>query len=57
MVPPHTRPVFQASSSVSWYSRSEAGRAGEDLRAASMASASTQPPPSVPNGRSRARRR
>ena len=25
MVPPQTRPVFQASSSVSWYSRSDAG--------------------------------
>ncbi len=52
MVPPQTSPVFQASSSVSWYSRSEAGKPVRTCVAASMASASTQPPPRVPSGRS-----
>ena len=52
MVPPHTSPVFQASSSVSWWSRSEPGSPARTLRAASIASASTHPPPRVPKGRS-----
>ena len=52
IVPPHTSPVSQASSSVSWCSCTEAGSPARTLRAASMASASTQPPPRVPNGRS-----
>ena len=52
IVPPHTRPVFHARSSVSEYDRSDRPPPFRISRDARIASASTQPPPSVPAGRS-----
>ena len=48
IVPPQTRPVSQASSSVSSYSRSDEPPSSRIRFASANASPSTQPPPSVP---------
>jgi len=53
IVPPHTSPVFQARSSVSSYARREWPPRSRISRETRIASASTQPPPSVPAARPR----
>ncbi len=53
IVPPHTRPVSHARSSVSSYSRSESSPLVITVFASSNASPSTHPPPSVPVRRPR----
>src|SRR6185436_17696394 len=53
IVPPHTRPVSHARSSVSSYSRSDTSPLSRTRFASSKASPSTQPPPSVPVRRPR----